>query len=170
MDYLIHHMLLSSAARYPDKEALVDVKQRLSYAEGAKQSGAIAAGLRELGVQRGDRIGVWLESSVLQSIAIVGASQSGGVFVLIHHVLFPDQGGHIMRDCGTVGLITTKEKIASSLEVLETLPSIQFLISVDGRPDCDLKIPVYVLEETVSAEEGYLSRDLRIGKDLAAIL
>jgi len=170
MDYLIHHMLLSSTSRYPEKEALVDVAQRLSYAESASRSGAISRGLQNIGVRRGDRIGIWLETSVQQAIAILGASQSGGVFVPFNYILFPHQAGHIMQDCGTVGLITTKEKIAASLQVLENLPSLRFLISVDGRPECDLKAPVYLLDEILSTEEGCLSRDLRIEKDLAAIL
>src|SRR6266550_7030472 len=170
MDYLIHHMLLSSAERYPDKEALVDVKQRLSYAEAAKQSSAIASGLRNLGVKRGDRVGIWLETSVPQAISIFGTSQSGGVFVPINSLLFPDQAGHIMRDCGTVGLITTKEKIGLAAEVLGTIPSLQFVVAVDGRPDCDLKIPLYVLSEILSAEDRCVSRDRRIDNDLGAIL
>ena len=170
MDYLIHHMLLSSAERYPDNEVLVDVAQRLTYADGVARCGALASGLREVGVKRGDRVGIWLESSVLQAIAILGTSQSGGVFVPINSLLFSDQAAHIMRDCATVGLITTKEKIAASAGVLETLQSLQFVISVDGKPDHDPKIPVYSLSEILSAENGCKSPDLRIEKDLAAIL
>src|SRR5262245_30769494 len=137
MDFLIHHMLLTSAARYPDKEALVDVTQRLTYADAATNSAALASGLAQLGVKRGDRVGIWLETSARQAISILGASQSGGVFVPINSLLFPDQAAHIMRDCATVGLITTKEKIAASAGVLETLQSLQFVISVDGKPDHD---------------------------------
>src|SRR6266850_3662022 len=106
MDFLIHHMLLTSAGRSPHKEALVDANQRLTYGEAARQTEALASGLRRLGVKRGDRVGIWLETSVLQAISILGVSQSGGVFVPINSLLFPDQAGHIMRDCGTVGLIT----------------------------------------------------------------
>jgi acyl-CoA ligase (AMP-forming) (exosortase A-associated) len=170
MDYLIHHMLLSSAERYPDNEVLVDVAQRLTYADGVARCGALASGLREVGVKRGNRVGIWLESSVLQAIAILGTSQSGGVFVPINSLLFSDQAAHIMRDCAAVGLITTKEKIAASAGVLETLQSLQFVISVDGKPDHDPKIPVYSLSEILSAENGCKSPDLRIEKDLAAIL
>src|SRR4030095_13378056 len=112
MDVLIHHMLLSSADRYAHKEALVDARQRLNYTGAAKQSGALASGLRNIGVKRGDRVGIWLDSSVVQAISILGTSQSGGVFVPINSLLFPDQATHIMRDCATVGLITPKEKRA----------------------------------------------------------
>jgi acyl-CoA ligase (AMP-forming) (exosortase A-associated) len=163
-------MLLTSAARYPDKETLLDVTRRLTYADAAAQCSALASGLRKVNVKRGDRVGIWLEASVLQAISILGVSQSGGVFVPINSLLFPDQAAHIMRDCGTVGLITTKEKIASSVAVLETLPSLQFLVSVDFKPELDLKIPVYLLSEILCAEDGCKSPDFRIEKDLAAIL
>lgn len=170
MDFLIHHMLLSSAERYPEKEALVDASQRLSYAEAAKQCAALASALQSLGVKRGDRVGIWLDTSVQQSTAIFGVSQSGAVFAPINSVLFPEQAAHIMRDCATVGLITTKEKIAASSQVYERLPSLRFLISVDGRPDEDVKIPVYLASEILSAKGGCTPRDARIEKDLAAIL
>jgi acyl-CoA ligase (AMP-forming) (exosortase A-associated) len=170
MDYLIHHMLLSSAERYSDKEALVDITQRLTYTETTKQCSALASGLRQVSVQRGDRVGIWLESSVLQAVSILGTSESEGVFVPINSLLFPDQAAHIMRDCATVGLITTKEKITALAGALEILPSLQFLISVNGRPEHDPKIPVYLLTEILSAEDGCKSRDLRTEKDLAAIL
>ncbi|NEQ65049.1 MAG: long-chain fatty acid--CoA ligase, partial [Symploca sp. SIO2D2] len=61
MDFLIHHLLRSSALNYPEKEALVHGEQRLSYAEVAKQTAGLAYGLRKIGLQRGDRIGIYLE-------------------------------------------------------------------------------------------------------------
>jgi acyl-CoA ligase (AMP-forming) (exosortase A-associated) len=170
MDYLIHHMLQASATQFADKEALVDSAHRLTYAEAAAQCSNLASGLRSLGVKRGDRVGIWLETSALQALSILGVSQSGGVFVPINNVLFPEQAAHIMRDCGTVGLITTREKIAASAAVLETLSSLKFLISVDGKPERDPAVPVHVLAEVLGASGGCGARDLRIGKDLAAIL
>jgi acyl-CoA ligase (AMP-forming) (exosortase A-associated) len=170
MDFLIHHMLEASAGRYPEKEALVDARQRLGYAEAAKQCRALAAGLQRLAVKRGDRVAIWLETSALQGISIFGTSHSGGVFVPINSMLFPAQAGHIMRDCGAVGLITTKEKIDASKNELEALPALQFLICVDGKPDLDSKLAVCSLSEILGAENGCKVREYRIEKDLAAIL
>jgi acyl-CoA ligase (AMP-forming) (exosortase A-associated) len=85
-------------------------------------------------------------------------------------MLFPAQAGHIMRDCGAVGLITTKEKIDASKNELEALPALQFLICVDGKPDLDSKLAVCSLSEILGAENGCKVREYRIEKDLAAIL
>ena len=170
MDFLIHHMLLSSAQDHPNKEALVDAVQRLSYSETAEKCSALAWGLRDLGIQRGNRVGIWLDTSVLQSISIIGVSQSGGVFVPINTLLFPEQASHIARDCAMACLITTKAKITGSARVLENIPSLRFLVSIDGKPETELKIPVHSLSEILAAVDKSGARDFRIGKDLAAIL
>ncbi|HEY7319361.1 MAG TPA: AMP-binding protein, partial [Candidatus Binatia bacterium] len=72
MDFLIHHMLRTSASRFPDREALADKEQRLTFEAAAKQVAGLAEGLREAGLRRGDRVGIYLETSVLQSLSIFG--------------------------------------------------------------------------------------------------
>ena len=68
LDYLVHHMLRTSADRYPEKEALVYGDKRLSYAEVARQTEGLAHGLQGAGLQRGDRIGIFLGPSVPQGV------------------------------------------------------------------------------------------------------
>src|SRR5204863_4604397 len=50
MDFLIHHMLHSSAARYPDKDALIHESQRLSYSDVVRAVDGLAYSLTNLGV------------------------------------------------------------------------------------------------------------------------
>ena len=61
MDFLIHHMLRTSVERFPNKEALVHGSQRLTYKEVAQQVKGLAHGLHEAGVQRSDRVGIYLD-------------------------------------------------------------------------------------------------------------
>src|SRR2546426_838158 len=113
MDFLIHHMLRASASRFPEKEALVHENDRLTYQEVARRVAGLAYGLQAVGLQRGDRIGIFLEPSVPQVLAIFGISQAGGAFVPINNLLFPEQVVHIANDCGMKALITTRAKLAS---------------------------------------------------------
>jgi len=46
MDFLIHHMLQSSATCFPDKEALVDKDDRVIFQRAAKYIAGLADGLR----------------------------------------------------------------------------------------------------------------------------
>ena len=128
MDFLIHHMLRTSAHHLADKEALVHGEQRLTYREVAKRCSGLARGLRSGGSLRGDRIGIYLEPSVAQVVSIFGVSEAGGVFVPINATLFPEQVGHIAKDCGMKGLITTPAKFATLSALLQNLPALKFVI------------------------------------------
>ena len=170
MDFLIHHMLRTSAARFPDKEALVDKAMRLSYECAAKQVTGLADGLRQAGIHRGDRVGIYLETSVLQALSIFGVSQAGGGFVPINSLLFPEQVVHIANDCQMRGLITTRDKLASLAAVLNRIPSLEFVVVTGDGAAAEISQATFELSDLfgLSAHESW--RDWGIGKDLAAIL
>lgn len=50
MDFLIHHLLRSSAKSFPEKEALVHRDQRLAYKQVLQQVAGLAFGLQEAGL------------------------------------------------------------------------------------------------------------------------
>lgn len=170
MDSLIHHMLRTSASRFPDKEALVDKDQRISFKNVAKRVGGLAEGLRRTGVRKGDRVGIYLETSVLQALSIFGVSQAGAVFVPINSLLFSEQVVHIARDCQMRGLITSREKLASLAPVLNSIPSLDFVVVAGDGPASEISQATFELSDLfgLTAHENW--RDWGIGKDLAAIL
>jgi acyl-CoA ligase (AMP-forming) (exosortase A-associated) len=170
MDFLIHHMLRTSASRYPGKEALVCGDQRLTYADVHARVSALASGLREAGLRRGDRIGIYLDAGIAQVISIFGVPQAGGVFVPINGVLFPDQVAHIARNCGIAILITSSTKLESLLPVLPDIPSLQCLVVVSDDKPIDIPLPVYDFEALTRSGSAPTWQDWGIEKDLAAIL
>lgn len=170
MDYLVHHMVQTSALRFPEKEALVHSGQRLTYAEIATKTAGLACNLRRIGLQRGDRVGIYLDPSVPQVLSILGVSQAGGVFVPVNTVLFPDQVGHIARDCRMKGLITTASKLSSLTSLLQEIPSLEFLLLLPDNPSPHVGIPTYNFEELYQAAPFDKRNDASIGSDLAALL
>jgi acyl-CoA ligase (AMP-forming) (exosortase A-associated) len=170
MDSLLHHMLRTSAARSPDKEALIHGEQRLTYARLSRQTVGLAHGLRSAGSRRQDRIGIYLDASVPQVVSIFGISQAGGVFVPINSVLMPDQVAHIARDCGMTGLITTPAKLQSLSSILGSIPTLRFVVlTADGEPPAG-SVTIHRFEEMCAANPPGEIQDLGISKDLAAIL
>ncbi len=176
MEFLIHHMLQGSALRYPDKEAIVHGRQRFSYRQLAERCNSIAAGLRNAGMQRGDRVGIYLEPSLDQVESIFSISQAGGVYVPINTVLFPEQVAHIARDCGMTALITTPEKLKTLLPVLQDIPSMKFYVVTGQSNGWDpahtqhnIK-PVHRLQQMLALPVTPSWQDWGISKDLAAIL
>jgi acyl-CoA ligase (AMP-forming) (exosortase A-associated) len=170
MDYLVHHMLQSSAARLPDKEALVHGVERLTYREVARRVEGLAQGLRDVGIGRGDRVGIYLEPSVAQVISLFGVSRAGATFVPINAVLLCDQVAHIMRDCGMKALITTPEKLAGLVEVLPELPALQFaVLTGDGWP-ANPPLSTHRFNDLCALKPAASWREGSISRDLAAIL
>jgi acyl-CoA ligase (AMP-forming) (exosortase A-associated) len=170
VDFLVHHMLNRSAARSPDKEALVHGDHRLTYRDVAKRTAALAQGLRRAGVQRRDRVGIYLDPSVPQAVSIFGISQAGGVFVPVNTLLFPDQVAHIANDCQMKGLITTSAKLASLSAVLKEIPSLDFIVATEEGALVDAPLPAYGFDELCRQSVPSPWRDVAIEKDLAAIL
>jgi acyl-CoA ligase (AMP-forming) (exosortase A-associated) len=170
MNYLIHHMLRSSAARAPEKEAIVHGEQRVNYSDAYRSVTSLANGLRTAGLSRGDRLGIFLEPSVEQALSIFAASAADSAFVPINHVLFPEQVIHIMADCRMKGLITTKAKLAELEDVLDRVPSLAFVVVIDkGAAPAEVRIPVHAFDQLISGNPSE-PEDTCIEKDLAAIL
>ena len=59
---LLHDSLLAAAEREPDKVALVSGGERLTYAELLDRSLRLACALRDRGLERGDRVAVYLSN------------------------------------------------------------------------------------------------------------
>ena len=109
--YLVHHLLEAGAVRSPDKPCVIDGADSRSYAEIADGSRRIAGALVGLGVHPGDPVGILLEKSVEQVLAMFGTWIAGGVVVILNPILTKDQVSHIVTDCRIGTLITAKGKI-----------------------------------------------------------
>ena len=167
MQYLIHHMLSESAAKYPSSEALVAKNQRINYEDMAAQVANAAGNLRELGVNRGDRIAIFLPPSATLPLAIFATAQASAVFVPIHHGLFPDQVLHILNDCGAVALITDAVRLERIQSVLPNVPTLKLTI-VDSPDDAQNALKTYSWDSLGNHPSS--PTDQCIEKDLAAIL
>ena len=170
MDFLINHMLRTSARRFPKNEALVHGSQRLTYREVLNLTGGLAQGLRSAGLRRGDRVGIFLDSSVEQVISIFGIAQAGGVFVPVNGLLLSAQVSHIANDCQIRGLITSAAKLAVLTGILTEIPSLEFIVVVggDGTP-VKVDLANYSFDQLCSLNTRE-PEDVGIEKDLAAIL
>ena len=169
-DYLLHHLLRRSAQTYPEKEALVHGKQRLTYGEVIAAVAALSRGLRAAGLKRCDRVGIFLEHSIPQALSIFAVSSANAVFVPISHLLFPDQAAHIMSDCSMTALITTKARFRSLEPLLTRIPSLSFAVVLnEGElPKCNF--PVHVFENLCTSHSPTPLDDEAIERDLAGIL
>ena len=130
MDLLIHDFLASSAARLPDKTALVCEGQRLTYAQIEAASNRLANALVARGLKRGDRIALYLPNNFEAVVSIYATLKAGGVFVMINPATKKEKVLYILNDCRATGLIMEAQNAtqSSSAEIMAEAPSLKFCV------------------------------------------
>jgi non-ribosomal peptide synthetase component F len=83
MTYLLPQLLMLSAARAPERDAVVFQDRRLTYAELDAQSNRLARLLAAQGVRRGDRVGLYLQKSLPSIVGIYAILKLGAAYVPI---------------------------------------------------------------------------------------
>ena len=107
---LLHDLPLATARQLPQARALTDGSAHWTYADVAAEIEAIASGLVRLGLQRGERVAIFLEKRFESALAPFGITAAGGVFVPINPLLKPAQVAYILRDCDVQVLITSPQR------------------------------------------------------------
>lgn len=80
----IPEMVLSAADRFGDAEAVVDGPLRLTFTQVVDRIRCAAGAFAELGIAKGDRVGIWAPNSAEWIIAAFGLLTAGGVLVPVN--------------------------------------------------------------------------------------
>jgi acyl-CoA ligase (AMP-forming) (exosortase A-associated) len=131
----LHDLLREQAAHRGEAPAVTYRDATLDYAHLYDACRALAAGLLEIGVERGDRVGIWLDKRTETVVSIFGTSVAGGVFVPVNPVLKPDQVSYILDDCDVRVLVTTRQRWEQLRPHAEELEALRDVVLVDGTVD-----------------------------------
>jgi amino acid adenylation domain-containing protein len=99
-------------AAAPDKEAVFGGGASMTFRQLHAEAVAAAQALAQLGVQPGDRVGICMQKTLDQVVAILGVLWANAILVPIHPVLRADQIGHMVDDCDMKFLITESTRVA----------------------------------------------------------
>lgn len=130
----LHHLLQHRAVSHPEAPALTYKNTTLGYAALWRQVCGMAVKLAELGLEREQRVAVFLEKRLETVLAIFGTCAAGCTFVPINPLLRPHQVAHIIADCGARVLVTSSERLALLGETLNTCPTVEHILLVDAQP------------------------------------
>jgi acyl-CoA ligase (AMP-forming) (exosortase A-associated) len=133
---LLHELIAVAAARAPDAPALTAGDRSLRYAELQALVAGCASGLLGLGLQRAERVGIYLEKRIEAVAASFAAPAAGGVFVPLNPLLKPEQVGYVLADCDVRVLVTSPERARLLVEVLPACTALRCLVLTDD-PDAD---------------------------------
>jgi len=125
---LVQEFLQQSAARLPDKTALICDGQRLTYRQIDEMSNRLAHALVAGGLQRGDRVAVFLPNSVHAVVAIFAALKAGGVFVVVNASTKADKLAYILKNCRATALVTGGRNAGLAASLFNEAPSLKFAV------------------------------------------
>jgi len=172
--YLLHHLLVESAHEYPDNEAIRYDGQSLTYAQLNRITNQVARMLQEIGVRRGDRVGIYVHKSLASIISVFGILKAGGVFVPLDPNAPVKRLAYITRNCDIQVLVTSTEQLSSLAQFFSEGTPVRNILLTDDRNPGEVEIPegVQVVEWPIVLQQDPSSPppNRTIETDLAYIL
>ncbi len=168
--FLLHHLPLAAAERDSAAPALTCSGKTISYRELAADIRALSGALVELGLGRGERVGIYLEKRFEFVTAAFGAAAAGGVFVPVNPLLKAEQVGYILSDCAVRILITSAERFEVLRETLKGCHDLRRVVVIGELPADPGHLP-FALESWTAVLAGPQGTPHRvIDTDIVSIL
>jgi amino acid adenylation domain-containing protein len=130
-------MLLDASTASPDARAMVDPEGEVTYSVLASRALAFAESLRQLEVQPGERVAMFLPRGRDAAAAFFGALTAGAIAVLINESLRPRQIEHILGHSSAAALVTSGRmlgRLPRPLQTSATLLDVGDISSTGGGP------------------------------------
>jgi long-chain acyl-CoA synthetase len=152
----VESFLELSAVRTPEKTALVCNGHRFTYAELETRANRLAGSLIAGGVERGDRVAIYLENSVEAVISIFAILKAGAVFLAVNPTTKADKVSYILNNCRAAGLITDRTKLGTLSDTVAGTPHLRGVWIAGGMPGAEFAKPKPLFDLTAALEDGNL--------------
>ncbi|MEW6382143.1 MAG: AMP-binding protein [bacterium] len=163
---LLHNFLTESAQKYPDKVAVIFRGHRITYGELDRQANRLAWVLIALGVERGDRVAVFLDNSLESVVALFGILKTGAAFVMVSAAAKAGKVELILNHCGARVLISHSGKH----DVLDSLAVPGLLKIIIGESATRQNPQDISWAEVMAASADHCPTRQNIDLDLAALI
>ncbi len=123
-------ILRVNAGKFRGKMCLKDAERSFTFEEIDSRVNRLAQGLLDLGLEKGDRVAVFLENSVEICEVYFAAARTGVVVAPINFRLDPETVRYIADDCGARALIAHDEWVPMFDGMKNDLPAIEHYLVV----------------------------------------
>jgi fatty-acyl-CoA synthase len=130
---LIGDFLRRAAKVYPDKVAIVDGDQRITYREFEHRVGRLANGLRSIDVRSGDRVCILSPNSHFFLESYYGVPHISAILVPLNFRLTPTDHDYIINHAGVKVVIADPEYVRIVEEIRPALTTVEHFIVAQER-------------------------------------
>jgi len=170
---LVQSILEARANECPHKVAIIAGDRELSYRELDSSANHLAHALRDHGVERGDRVLVYLDNRPEAVVALFAIWKADAICVAVHRGTRERKLARIVRDCSPAAFVIDWRAVAAMRPFFERLPPpVKFVVAVDCpiRNGSDPSVDVASWEHLQSVTPGARPSTSNDDTDLAALV
>lgn len=144
---LLHNFLRETAKKYPDREAIVHLSRRMTFALLDSVSNNLANHLITLSVKPGDRVILCMENCCEYICAYFATLKAGAVVVPVNSALIASEIQGIIQNCSPVAVLTVNRRKSVMTNLLQGIDSkgASIIVVDDGlctnEPDNQYRLP-----------------------------
>ncbi len=128
----------------------------LPYPDVAEIVRRLAGGFRSLGVDPGDRVGIYADTRMEWAQADLGLLTTGAVVTTVYTESSPTQVEYLLTDPGATGVVVENEALLSTLAEVESETDVEFVVVIDEpSQDWNLDADLYTLADVYDAGTEY---------------
>ncbi|MGL5793113.1 MAG: AMP-binding protein, partial [Waterburya sp.] len=123
---------------FPYKVALIFEEKSFTYQQLDQLANKVANGLRGLGIQKGDRVALFLPNIPEFIISYLGILKLGAIVVSVNVMFKSEEVSHVLNDCAAKIVITTETqcKYVSTVD----LPQLEQILIAEGESEPELSL------------------------------
>ena len=163
----IEQFLRDSARRHGDKTAVIAGPVRLTYREIDAASDRLAAALRASGVERHDRVVVFMDNCWEAVVAIYAVMKAGAVVSPVNPSTKADKLAYILNNSGATAIVTLARLAKTADRAIEQAPAVTLKIAAGDGAEAAGYI---AFEDILSAQDDFELPFAGIVIDLAMLV
>jgi long-chain acyl-CoA synthetase len=125
---LVQNILERNAIERPDKVALICDDQHLTYSQLNEKANRLANALYSKGVQKGDRVILYLLNSIELVVGIFAALKANAIFSVIDYATKVEKLSYIANNCSATVFITHAIQGDLAVQLVENISSVRMVI------------------------------------------
>ena len=164
---LLQDSLSESARAFGKKPAVVDETETVTYGELHDGALRFARLLQDSGLERGERVALFLDNTAACATAIFGTLLAGGVFMVVNPQTKAGKLAFVLADSEAAVLVAEGRLQGTAADALRQAPSVRQVFvtkASEGPPQWP------DLDDALAATHGEPARPATIPNDLAALI
>ncbi len=157
----VHGLLADAVGKSPDKVFLDFVGDTFTYAKIESESNRLAHGLRELGVQRGDRVIGILDNTVNFVLTWFAVNKLGAIFVPMNTQLKGEFLRHQIDDADASIVVAENHYCGHIFAIEHALPDVKTLITPTRQSSGATSFRLHTIDEIKKNESSPLGVEVR---------